>query len=262
MKGSLNQGMRDGPWTYYYTNGAKEAEGHYSNDVQEGEWVYYYKTGERWKKGSFKEGKKQGNWTTWWENGNKLQEGVYENNIEQGVWTSWWQNAQLKDRGRLDGHKLIGAWEGWHENSKLYYKGTYSSDGQKEGEWTYYTKQGKPDELITYSKGIKDGVYTKWNTRGGTIESNGSYKNGLKHSTWIYFYETGVLRARQNFTNGKLNGLSENFHENAKPQSACHYSLIPDKAGVLQSVPNGEWVFWDQKGNIVNTFHYVKGIRK
>jgi antitoxin component YwqK of YwqJK toxin-antitoxin module len=142
------------------------------------------------------------------------------------------------------------------------YKGAYTKNGLKEGTWLYFDPKGRPEEQISFSKGIKEGEYTKWNTRGGGTESFGTYKNGLKQGAWAFYYETGVLQSKQTFTEGKLDGPCEAFHENSKPLSKTHYILIPDKAGVLKSVPHGVWQYWDYKGNLTNTLNYVRGIRK
>jgi antitoxin component YwqK of YwqJK toxin-antitoxin module len=45
FNGSMRDGLKDGYWTYYYTNGSKESAGKYQNNKKVGLWKKYAKSG-------------------------------------------------------------------------------------------------------------------------------------------------------------------------------------------------------------------------
>jgi len=86
VRGRLRNGLRNGKWEYYHTNGSKMAAGKYfdgngSNIDPEtkipmqgfvGNWTFYYKTGQQWQEGSWKDGIPSGEHVKWYPNGNKM----------------------------------------------------------------------------------------------------------------------------------------------------------------------------------------------
>lgn len=52
-----------------YLNGKIEFEGKIENGLREGPWLYYYPSGQKKAEGTFKEGLKDGNWISYKENG-------------------------------------------------------------------------------------------------------------------------------------------------------------------------------------------------
>lgn len=57
-----------------------------------------------------------------------------------------------------------------------------------------------------------DGKYSL-NYPNGRLKERGYYKNGLKHRTWYFYSETGVMERREKWNNGVL---QEQVFYNAK----------------------------------------------
>jgi antitoxin component YwqK of YwqJK toxin-antitoxin module len=111
--------------------------------------------------------------------------------------------------------------------------------------------------------GIKHGNYIQWFERGNFVDTKGKYRKGHQHGKWTYFYETGGINKIQNFKKGKLSGKSVSYYTNAKLQSVSNYALVRDRRkGKVQSVPDGEWIFYDKNGKEINRVNYDKGIKK
>jgi antitoxin component YwqK of YwqJK toxin-antitoxin module len=60
--GTLNDGKKDGLWTYWYENGEKIFEGTYINGKENGLWHWWYNNGKKRLQGSFSNGEKTGEW--------------------------------------------------------------------------------------------------------------------------------------------------------------------------------------------------------
>ena len=69
-KGSIKNGLKEGPWVTYYDNGQLRYKGDYKNGYQEGMWVYYsLLNGQLIRQGNYKNGKKEGRWESYDFNG-------------------------------------------------------------------------------------------------------------------------------------------------------------------------------------------------
>ena len=55
-----------------------------------------------------------------------------------------------------------------------------------------------------------DGKFTV-NHKNGEIYLTGEVKNGEKHGTWEFFYDTGQLQAREKYNEGKPIGVWKTF---------------------------------------------------
>ena len=95
------------------------------------------------------------------------------------------------------------------------------------------------------------------------MDREGKYRRGHQTGTWKYYYETGGLMKEQNFKEGRLSGTTISYYSNAKIQSICNYTVISDsRKGKLQSVPDGEWVFFDKNGKEMSRITYKDGVKK
>jgi antitoxin component YwqK of YwqJK toxin-antitoxin module len=53
------------------------------------------------------------------------------------------------------------------------------------------------------------------------------------------------------------------YYPNTKIQSICNYTIVNDRRkGKVQSVPDGEWIFFDKNGVEVSRITYRNGERK
>ena len=67
----------------------------------------------------------------------------------------------------------------------------------------------------------------------------------------------------QNFKSGQLSGKSISYYPNSKIQVVSNYNITwENRKGKTQSVPDGEWIFYDKNGKEVSRVNYDNGIRK
>jgi antitoxin component YwqK of YwqJK toxin-antitoxin module len=61
--------VKHGPWTEWYMNGAKQAEGQYVDGRQHGSWQWWYPNGRKKQEGRYLDGRPVGRWVYWDEQG-------------------------------------------------------------------------------------------------------------------------------------------------------------------------------------------------
>ena len=163
--GEVVGGKQQGPWTYWYDNGSKQAEGAWAKDYQDGQWSW------------------------WYADGRIRQTGAYAG---QGL-----------DPTRLSSAPRSGHWRFWYDNGQLTCEGDYAADRQV-GEWTFFTKDGKAYAVGHFTAGVKDGSWTWWHANGQRKES-GTFANGVKVGDWVTRDDSGAVTAVTAYTvDGKV----------------------------------------------------------
>ena len=95
-------------------------------------------------------------------------------------------------------------------NGKLLREVNYIGD-LKVGEEKCYYDNGKLAALAIYNKnGEKDGLYQEWN-KDGVIVFEGEFKNGLRHGKLNKYYDNGKPKILQTFVDDKLNGVKKAY---------------------------------------------------
>lgn len=105
---------------------------------------------------------KTGTWKYWYETGTLVAEETYTvAGTPTGVWKTYNPDGSLAsqinystmaavyyhangtkaEEGTINlAHQRTGTWTGWHDNGKINYTGTWTSIGQKTGDWKYYDR--------------------------------------------------------------------------------------------------------------------------
>jgi len=61
-----------------------QAQGSFKNGVMDGEWFFYWSNGQLQEKGSFKNAKKEGEWVSYWDTGQIKDKSNWKNNKREG----------------------------------------------------------------------------------------------------------------------------------------------------------------------------------
>ncbi|WP_028314018.1 toxin-antitoxin system YwqK family antitoxin [Desulfatibacillum aliphaticivorans] len=88
-KGRIEDGLRQGMWTFWYRSGAKQMEGEYKDGVQVGLWIKWWPNGQVATQGAFKDGWMHGEWNDWFDNGQKAMLSHWDMGRKTGVTTIW-----------------------------------------------------------------------------------------------------------------------------------------------------------------------------
>lgn len=92
---TLVDGKRNGPVTYYYTNGNVKETGVFLNDEKAAQWLRWDEAGNKIAEAFYKEGKKDGTWMIWDANGTKRYEMYYAMDKKVGKWSMWDEKGNL-----------------------------------------------------------------------------------------------------------------------------------------------------------------------
>lgn len=187
-QGQTQSGKQQGMWSYFYSNGARQAAGAWDGDFQTGVW--------RW----------------WYANGQLQQEGSYRAREADG---------RLLDGRRHSAGIREGRWRFWNDDGTLASEGGYVNDRQ-EGDWVYYGKEAKGDGAAAkrfgdvseapspmptgtrfasgvFTSGVKDQAWTWWHPNGAQRQA-GSFRLGLKIGSWTTWNPDGSIKLREEFT--------------------------------------------------------------
>jgi len=108
----------------------------------------------------WKHNRYEGLWISWSDTLKKNVEskGHYKNGHEVGVWKFYYEDGTLRRRERYTKKGIATKY--FYPNGNLKSKGKAILDYEEEflhyyyqGDWTYYSEDGKPSQVITYERG-------------------------------------------------------------------------------------------------------------
>lgn len=85
------------------------------------------------------------------------------------------------------------------------------------------------------------------------MESKGLFENGLEQGLWITWYQNGRKKYEVNYVNGKKEGEFKSWHKNGQKERE---GLFKD------DIPFGSFYIWDEKGIILKSEIWEKGVLK
>lgn len=131
-----------------------------------------------------------------------------------------------------------GLWVEYSSDNKPRLKAHFNY-GISIGEWTFYRPGGKIEKLVNYNeKGKEHGECSYWYSNGQKWQW-GYFCNGRQCGEWIQWWDTGFLKSRAVWQDGKLNGLIVNYYPNG--QKAARGQMNMDKK-------TGLWIWWNDAG--------------
>jgi len=81
------EGIKDGDWKTYFSNGNIIEEKHYTNNIEDGLWKQYYANGKKKMTANYVNGKIQGNQYYYTITGKKMIVGHFKDDVRDGEWT-------------------------------------------------------------------------------------------------------------------------------------------------------------------------------
>jgi antitoxin component YwqK of YwqJK toxin-antitoxin module len=270
-EGSFDNDLQEGTWNYYFATGDLSYKAVFSKGKKEGEWEYFYSKNRPFKRGKYSNDLKEGTWKTWYETGALLMEGAYLKDKEEGVWNNYWDTGKLKNTTTFSKGKLNGLWQSFSPFGKLKVEGLYKNDLQI-GKWVELYENGRPKDIINYKiirtkskandlilKGrvkqlsVQHGEFVTFSNKDFQVTEEGKYRKGEKHGVWLAYHPGGRLIAVQNeYKNGKLNGLTQQFDRRGKRIQSSVY-----KNGRL----DGPMRLYNEKGKLTKEILFKNGKR-
>ncbi|MEA3496507.1 MAG: hypothetical protein U9R42_10770 [Bacteroidota bacterium] len=203
----------------------------------------------------------------------------YRDSLLHGEYAEYFTNGDLLIQARYKKGLLIGKKEKYSNSRKLLSRTNYliiKENGKKKsvlhGEATYFDYNGNITKAGNYTKGKKDGVWTKY--RNNKVVSEYKYKNDIKYGEYKEYYQDGALRIkgilyerikignkvntyvfdgqrlsyykngniekRESFDMGKKTGVWEIFYDNGTLKERHEYK---------DNLLTGKKIYWNANGN-------------
>ncbi len=161
------------------------------NGIAEGKWTFWFSDGDKFVEGNYKDGSREGLWTEWHENGQKSQEGTYKENFRVGDWTWWYESGTKKAKGTFkDGRDWSYVYLGRYSTHDSFLvknnaEGIWTN-GIADGKWTFWYEDGGKFAEGSYKSGNGVGLWTWWYNSGAKY-MEGNFRSGKYDigSTWF-----------------------------------------------------------------------------
>lgn len=177
-EGEYLNSRKVGDWRYYYPDGKLEQQGRFDrNGRADGEWVWFYNNGNIWRKENFIAGEREGEYVEYEVNGREIVRGNFLENEETGIWV--YEIFEVRETGKYVEGQMEGLWRTTDlETGQMVYEGRYI-DGTPNGRHTYYWANGKKRLEGNFIMGKREG---DWNyfTEEGKLFLRIRYKEGIE----------------------------------------------------------------------------------
>ena len=122
------------------------------------------------------------------------------------------------------------------EAKRLEGEGEYK-DGQKDGVWKFYDKEGIKEKEILFADGV-DTLHTYYSSNGNKLKE-GKMVDGKEEGSWTFYDESGVKQRETEHKSGKEEGIYTIFHENGQMSIQGPYA---------NKLRIGTWTWWYNTG--------------
>ena len=146
------------------------------------------------------------------------------------------------------GRVLHGAWRLSYDDGSKAMEGRYV-EGEREGEWVGYHKNGTCAERVVYEGGKPVGIAEFFHHTGG-IAQRGEYRQGKRIGSWVSNREDGKPGDEAEYSNGVRHGLTTSWHKTGEVAERGHYA---------DGEPTGAWTYWRESGLRMNEGEFVRG---
>jgi antitoxin component YwqK of YwqJK toxin-antitoxin module len=274
----------------------------YNEGVLEGNYRYYNSDGELIEEKNYKKGVLNGEYTLYenskvkeFENGNIivkiLRKSLYDNGNLTGDIVYFLDkknhpSIEIKLENTIDNynrkHQYIRNLKVYYRNTQLLTQGNLVGEDEMDGEWTVYYPSGNVylkgnmkttrtygsfvnsiesflenlkfyncDEVL-YFEDVNDGEkYGKLYDLQDFLFTGENHENRRsdKEGTWVYYYDNGKIKDSLNFSRGVFSGIQKSFYENGVLKSSGKYKQYFD--GVYpRSSKIGEWKSYNNSGEL------------
>ncbi|GEM_PF-439478 len=151
---------------YYVSNGQLQMTGKYTDfdrKIKNGHFTYYFTDGTISGEGVYQADQRNGIWKSYHPNGQLKSLFYYSNNVVVGIGKSWHSNGQLEDS--LYTIKDVAMMTSWFPNGILSASGAVGKNTKRPvGSWTYYRMDGTKSAQVLFdaaSKVISKAYYDK-----------------------------------------------------------------------------------------------------
>jgi uncharacterized protein len=242
-KAEYKNGLRNGKYIGYFSDGKPGQEMTFLNDTMVGSYVKYYRSGKVYSKRNVDMRTETGVIDNYYANGNKQSHEEYRNG-EQSTYTEYDVSGTVTEERKTINHELIGTKYFYGPEGKLISK-ERSLNGKRHGRHEFFYDNGKRKSLEIFRN---DTVLSEtiW-FENGKISAESVYKNGRKTGVYKEYYATGNIRVEQTYVDGVEEGPYKSYFDSGKIYNDGQF-----KDGEL----TGDLKFYSKSGQLTRTKKY------
>jgi len=151
--------------------------------------------------------------------------------------------GELRDIGGMINGKKDGLWGTFHANGQLRQEETW-----KKGKLLKLGEFFSPDGNTLPKGDFADGEGSRITYySNGTIDSKGSYKNGLPHGPWQLYHDNGQLASEGELKTGLKDGTWIYYHKNGNRESEGKFE---------NDLEVGIWFYYNKRGKMIEEVNY------
>jgi uncharacterized protein len=221
----------------------------YRNDTVDGRHTEKWLNGLAKQECNYVKGLYDGSYFTWYINGKPESEYTYTQGVKTGRYSTWHFNGALNESGDYDSDgNLSGEYKSFDREGNLSSVQKIYTKGLLNGTSTWYFPDGKIQVQRTYeqdtlkriesfdSKGNSlyvaeesgNEIYSKIFYADGTLQKEGSLKNGQSQGSWKEYNPLGLLIEDLSYQDGLLSGPQKTYFANGsiKEEYTCDSNYI------------------------------------
>jgi uncharacterized protein len=271
--GKFKNSKPEGLFHFYYFNGKIRHTQIYENGLENGPFTYWDESGVLDECGELKNDTLEGNHFTWWNYNTLRSKTFYKNGKRAGLDCYYYKNGAVNRISEYKDDKSESM-KSFYENGKIEQIGQYK-EGFEVGTWKEYYKDGQLKSIKYYSNsiGVKEkrdirkyvntiaennnsfpiGIWLEYDSVGNVITKT-YHDDSFKIIKEDEFYSSGKLHFRT-FYNGEVpymcsqhpghrikNGSFEEYFSNGQIKTIGYF---------IDNAKNGEWKTYDNEGKLI-----------
>ena len=156
-----------------------------------------------------------------------------------------------KLHGFIENGLKEGKWIEYDFTTKEKWIESWYLKGVKNGQETYYCKDGLKGRESIYKNGLKEGKEISYSCTKQKIISTTVYNQGIINGEMISYYKyPSQIKEIAEYKDGIIDGYIKRFNK-----KGGIIEIIEHKNGV----PNGKWILYDDEKNIISEETYSNG---
>jgi len=184
--------------------------------------------------------------------GQLMAQGKIKNNIEEGLWLDYFEDGTIKSKNNYNKGLKNGKVFEYYEDGNIRTIGKYWQ-GKKIDTLTLYFNNGLINQqeiyIVDTIKNICIGTAKRF-YENGNIEKLIPIINWKREGICEIYFQNGNLKYITEYRNDKINGIVKSYYENG---------ILGASGNAKDSIKDGEFKYYDEKGNLIGTEYYKLG---
>lgn len=210
LRGGLRNGLYREYYSYSPTYSRIKTEGHFTDGIRDGKFSEYNTDGKKWIEYNYRNGVLNGERIEYDHAGFMTVKSYYKNGAYDSLYTTFFAGSNEPEKQwYCRAGKFAGPYKRWYQGLRLF---DMSDKTPRPG----IDRSGKGlAEEGTYADDLREGKFTGYYT-DGTLKYTAYYKNGVLDGTVKAWHPNGKKYFEQNFSRGERDGNLALWNESGK----------------------------------------------